>query len=203
MGGGTKTSSTQTSSGPPSWLGNPFAYQAMAAAGLTNDGRPMQKQKAGAFKHFLLDPNASSGALSGMQQFASGQYLNPDTNPALMNYIGSMEGATNRGIAQQQAALRSRYALAGHTSTGASSPLLEAQRQLANQGLGTMQEALAPQLLGAYQNARNQQMGALGQIQGMNMLPYNMLRDVASLYSTGASKTTVPTANPLMSIVGK
>lgn len=118
--------------------GNPYAPQiGMLANELLSGGQDRTGMVSGAYDSLK----------TSLQPFASGQYVDPASNPALRGYLDvARNDATN--------AIRSQFAAAGRDFSGAEVNTL---------GRG-ITAAEAPILANAYENERSRQMGAIGSL---------------------------------------
>jgi hypothetical protein len=145
--GNTNTALTGTESSALNQLGstggNSFAPQiADSAGGLLNGGGAMDQSGAVSA--------ANTQYQNALNPFASGQYVDPSQNSALQKYLQvARDDATN--------SINGQFAGAGRDLSGANSMAL-------GRGIG---QAEAPILYDAYNQARNQQLGAIqGQFTG-------------------------------------
>jgi hypothetical protein len=181
MGGG---STTQSSSGPPSWLAS--GLQSTAPGLLSTD--PATRDKS--LSAYMMDPEAYKQIGTVLQSEAQGDYLDPAKNPALTNYMNVLHQQTQSGYQDEMAKLKSEFAQSGQYSMGANSPLLQAGTQLASKSAASEQSALAPQLLSAYGQERGIQNQALGALGSYEQTPINLYNQIASMFNQGTSVQT-------------
>lgn len=151
---------------------------------------------------FSQDPAAFQTVMKGYGDTASGKYLDFQNNPAVQNLLKTYNQQSQQGLDTAEAGIRSRFALAGQPSTGRSSPLLNAEEQAAVQS-GQNRDALAAQsLFGLYGQERGNQLNALQGLQSSNLLPEQLLQQLAPLLAKSSSKQSKGYLNAIMSAVG-
>jgi len=140
----------------------------------------------------VFDPAAMQGIGSQLQNTAFGGNLDVANSPAVKNLLAALQGSSSQMLNQAMKDVRSRAALAGHTSVGGSSPLQNALLQAGDRASTGFAAATAPSLFNQYADERQKQMQALGAYGQYQMMPYNILSQIASNFQN--STTNTPTS---------
>jgi hypothetical protein len=123
-------------------------------------------------------------------QQATGQYLDPSTNPALQRYMNAGQQASQRNLGTSLANLESQFAKAGQYSMGTNSPLLQAEKQAVQTSQQQLDETNAKALYDTYGQERGLQNLALSALQGWNQTPASMAQDFARASTTSSSSSS-------------
>lgn len=154
-----------------------------------------------ALNSFLLDPNSLSQMSSVLGETMNGGKLNVMSDPAVQNMIKAMTAQSNTNLGQGLAQVRSRAALSGHTSTGGSSDLQNAQNEAVVRNQQNLDATLSPQLLNLYNQERSRQLGSVGAYGELQQFPLQTATQIANLYKGNA--TQAPQANPWLAMLAK
>lgn len=158
-------------------------------------------KRSQAYNAFLLDPTSLAKMQGTLGETAFGGKLDVTNDPAVQNYITALTNQSNTNLGQNLANVRSRAALAGHTSTGASSDLQKMQNQAVVQNQQNLDATIAPQLLNLFNTERGRQLGAIGAYGELQQYPLQTVNQIANLYKGQA--TQAPKADPWLSMLAK
>ena len=193
MGSGKKTKST-TSVNIPAEVGKPL----LGIGGQVLD--PKQGQKA--FTSAFLNPDSIARMQGVLGETAYGNKLNVMQDPAVQNYTNSLTKLSNSNLQNNLANLQSEAARSGHTSVGGSSALQGIMANTMGQSQNALNATMAPQLLNMADTERGRQLASVGALQQLEMLPYNMGRDIAGLWA-GQNTNTNQRSPGMAGLMGK
>jgi hypothetical protein len=189
-GGGTTNSKTGVGGG----LGKPISGGILEMLG-GGQGRDAGMNK------FFMDPAAFQGLGNFVGKSAMGGDLDVANTPQGSRLINAINQNSQQQLGENLAGLRSRFALAGHTSTGGSAPLLQAQTQAINQEAKSRESLMAESLFNMFNQERARQLASQGAFANYQQTPLNITAQLAPLFSKGSS--TVTRANPVSNFMGK
>jgi hypothetical protein len=147
------------------------ALQKQVSTGVSDviSGDPTKKQQG--LAAFSMDPTALQGIGTALGQYSDPNYLDVGSNPYMKNLLSSLTDQSNTNLGKNLAGLRSQFASQGQTGAEGSSPLAQAESQAVGQTQTSLNDQIAQQLFGQYQNNQQLQLQGLGQEQNYQMLP--------------------------------
>lgn len=191
-GGSLGSAALSRGAGSRSRVGLPGALGQEVLPGLSGIVSLDPARRKEALSRFTLDPDqylAISGPLSDV---ALGRTLDVSSRSEVQQLLNAIRSQSNLGLQENLAGLRSRFALAGQSSTGTSSPLLQAQKQATTRVASERDATIARLLSGMLETERDRQLRAIAGLIGYQKTPVDIFSQLAKFYSTSATQETGP-----------